>query len=411
MLDQQFFSVEKYHKYLKNTFIPLHALRGEALGDVLYEEYGVTGTPTVMITMADGSEINRVVGYGSTIGGDKYKDRLEEAYKGEDTIFNMKTALEGNPENIDMAVKLMEKQYSQANRRGAADAAENILKYPDKAKEKIVPVKLSYRDEPKDLSAYEYARYMSGYRNVEKAVSFLKDFPESKILNNAISNFSGCLYYEETEVDALKHFDEVLSMFPDSESLIFSFISFSGRSKKHTYKAMKLADEFLRKQTGKINRTFALYYYPPLLEATGELMLLDGLKARYEKDYPTDNSFGTQEAYALHDEGKFEEAIATWERNLRRNPEDWPSYYQLGRTAAVSGIHLDRGEECLSIYMAKTDKERVQPSHAAAYWRLGNIYEKKDDPDKAMETYEACLKLDPKYENALKDLARLKEKK
>ena len=39
------------------------------------------------------------------------------------------------------------------------------------------------------------------------------------------------------------------------------------------------------------------------------------------------------------------------------------------------------------------------------------ISEKKGEPDKAIESYETCLKLDPKYEKAIIDLTRLKEKK
>jgi len=83
--------------------------------------------------------------------------------------------------------------------------------------------------------------------------------------------------------------------------------------------------------------------------------------------------------------------------------------YQVGRTAALSGLQLDRGEKCLSTYIAMPVREELEnPSIAAAHFRLGNILEKKGDRDGARSEYETALAIDPKQKLAREALAKLK---
>jgi len=83
--------------------------------------------------------------------------------------------------------------------------------------------------------------------------------------------------------------------------------------------------------------------------------------------------------------------------------------YQVGRTAALSGQQLDRGEQCLRTYIAMPVREDLEnPSIAAAHFRLGNILEKKGDTAGARNEYETSLKLDPKQKLAREALAKLK---
>jgi len=50
------------------------------------------------------------------------------------------------------------------------------------------------------------------------------------------------------------------------------------------------------------------------------------------------------------------------------------------------------------------------PSHAAAHWRLGIIFEHKQDIDSAKNEYETALKLDPDYKLAKEALEKLTKK-
>jgi predicted TPR repeat methyltransferase len=75
----------------------------------------------------------------------------------------------------------------------------------------------------------------------------------------------------------------------------------------------------------------------------------------------------------------------------------------------LSGQQLDRGEKCLRTYLAMPVREELEnPSLAAAHFRLGNILEKKGDPNAARAAYETSLKIDPKQKLAREALAKMK---
>lgn len=110
--------------------------------------------------------------------------------------------------------------------------------------------------------------------------------------------------------------------------------------------------------------------------------------------------------YHLKDYGQ---ARPYYLRVLAAEPEDWGIIYQAGRTAILSEEYPREAIEHMRMYLTHAT-ERNQPSHAAAYWRMGMAYEQLNDPDSARACYEASLKLDSDFEEAEKSLKILKEK-
>ena len=103
------------------------------------------------------------------------------------------------------------------------------------------------------------------------------------------------------------------------------------------------------------------------------------------------------------------QAFAALDRALALDANFPFALYQVGRTAALSGQQLDRGEKCLRAYIAMPIREDLEnPSLAAAHFRLGNILEKKGDTAAARNEYETSLKIDPKQKLAREALAKLK---
>ena len=103
------------------------------------------------------------------------------------------------------------------------------------------------------------------------------------------------------------------------------------------------------------------------------------------------------------------EAFASLDRALAMDANFPFALYQVGRTAALSGQQLDRGEKCLRTYIAMPVREDLEnPSLAAAHFRLGNILEKKGDAAAARAEYETSLKIDSKQKAAREALAKLK---
>ena len=100
-------------------------------------------------------------------------------------------------------------------------------------------------------------------------------------------------------------------------------------------------------------------------------------------------------------------AIAAWERVLVARPGDLGALYQLGRSAALSGTHLERGEAALRAYLERSRRPEL-PTHAAAHWRLGQILLARGDREGARREWEEALRLDPKSADVRKSLEELK---
>ena len=105
---------------------------------------------------------------------------------------------------------------------------------------------------------------------------------------------------------------------------------------------------------------------------------------------------------------RWDDAFATYERLIQMRPAEVVAHFQYGRTAALSGKNLERGERELKSLLDEPPKDFPPVSVAATYLRLGNIYEKQGKTDLARSAYEQSVKLNPKSDEARKALAALK---
>jgi tetratricopeptide (TPR) repeat protein len=103
---------------------------------------------------------------------------------------------------------------------------------------------------------------------------------------------------------------------------------------------------------------------------------------------------------------KYDLAFAEFDEALKENPSDYSALFQTGRLAAISGERLERGLAVLQQCLALTPPEG-QPGHAPTQWRIGCILEKKGDKPGARAAYEAALKIDPKFPQAIDSLNKL----
>lgn len=103
---------------------------------------------------------------------------------------------------------------------------------------------------------------------------------------------------------------------------------------------------------------------------------------------------------------RYDETFDTFEEVLEIDPDDRGALYQIGRTAAISGANIDRGIECLGVYLKK-DVNPGYPGYDGAHWRLGMLFEHKGDVATARTEYETAVLLNPdedRYAESLKDL-------
>ncbi len=80
--------------------------------------------------------------------------------------------------------------------------------------------------------------------------------------------------------------------------------------------------------------------------------------------------------------------------------------YQVGRTAVMSGRHLEQGAAALRRYLGHTPGAGGPPM-AWAHTRLGQVYLHMKRKDDARVEFKRALALDPKHEEAMKRLAAL----
>ncbi len=102
---------------------------------------------------------------------------------------------------------------------------------------------------------------------------------------------------------------------------------------------------------------------------------------------------------------KYPEAFALYEEALQEKPGDDDALYNIGRIAAISGQHLDRGLATLKEILTHPGKA----NDARVHTRIGNILEKQGDNAGAKAAYAAALVGDPKFVQALEALRKLKE--
>lgn len=149
------------------------------------------------------------------------------------------------------------------------------------------------------------------------------------------------------------------------------------------------------------------------LEELGKLYERDKRWADAEQTYRTGMSLPSERplmhmrlANVLSASGQHDKAFGEYETLVRRFPDERGALYALGRVAAVSGLHLERGAEALEQYLTRP-AERNAPSHASAHYRLGNIREKQGRPADARSEYQRALALDPKHKDAAAALKKV----
>lgn len=109
---------------------------------------------------------------------------------------------------------------------------------------------------------------------------------------------------------------------------------------------------------------------------------------------------------ALQRDQVWNESIAAYQKALEIEPEFYNTWYQIGRLAAVSGKYESEGEEYL-IKLISLEEPINDNTLAWSHFRLGTIYESKQNPEAAEEQYKAALKMDKNHDQAKEALKRL----
>jgi len=101
---------------------------------------------------------------------------------------------------------------------------------------------------------------------------------------------------------------------------------------------------------------------------------------------------------------ELEATLAESEKNVA---DDFAPFYQAARVLLTQGSDLTRAERYLRKYLT-IEPEAGTPGHAQAHWRLGLVLEKQGKKTEAIAAIEQAIKLNPDFDEAKKDLKRLR---
>ena len=107
--------------------------------------------------------------------------------------------------------------------------------------------------------------------------------------------------------------------------------------------------------------------------------------------------------------GQHERAFETYEGIAASGAEGSQlAYLLMGEASARTGQRLEQGEAALKQYLEWQSPSNAT-SRAVAYLRLGNLYEKKQQPAEARAAYEKAVNLDKQNREAADALRRLRD--
>ncbi len=116
-----------------------------------------------------------------------------------------------------------------------------------------------------------------------------------------------------------------------------------------------------------------------------------------------------QEAQTLYDEGRYDEAMASYQRGFDRYPDSREFLLGLARSSVRAG-QPDQALTAWRLYLDQIPEED-KPDRAQALYEIGRLYAQKRAPDKAIEHLVQSSNLDPTRYDTHFALGRLLEER
>jgi tetratricopeptide (TPR) repeat protein len=108
----------------------------------------------------------------------------------------------------------------------------------------------------------------------------------------------------------------------------------------------------------------------------------------------------------LLNEKNYKAALEQFEAAIKLDPGYMLAFFRVGQSSALAETSYDRGEEALKRYLAHKPT-LDEPSHARAWYWLGQTYEKQGRKAQARESYEAARRLTPNAKDVNEALKRV----
>jgi len=104
--------------------------------------------------------------------------------------------------------------------------------------------------------------------------------------------------------------------------------------------------------------------------------------------------------------GRDDDALEAYREALSEAPQHAGAMYELGRTAAESGLAVDAGIDALQRFLA-LPRWPQDPEPKLAWWQLGRIHARAGCADRAEAAFRRAVALDPDWREPRRSLERL----
>jgi tetratricopeptide (TPR) repeat protein len=352
------FQDKEIGEFINSRFVSLHVNTPDPDGQLVRKTFRVQGLPTVLFLAPDGEEIDRLCGFDGDKGA--WYRELQELVRGEHTLRALLEREKAAPDDVEVQYRLAKRYVARWEGKPAAIHVKRVLQL-DPQNQK------GYKPECTCLLAIYEA---DTKQNLQPLRDFIATDPETSLLTLAYTSLAEHHVRQKNPTAAVATFEAALEKIPNQPDLM--------REYSQAIFQLHLESKYAR-----------------------------GLElARARIDLVPDKAGAWLDlGYAYQAMQDFGGARETFLKCRDLYPENMSVVYQLGKNYLLSGQDLDKGLACFAEYLKHPAEG---PSWASAHWRMGMIYEKLGDNDRAVAAYEAALKLDPSYEDCKKALAKLK---
>jgi tetratricopeptide (TPR) repeat protein len=235
---------------------------------------------------------------------------------------------------------------------------------------------------------------------------------------------------EQNDKNAEAHYVRGIVMGRQASDSFLSALSYAKKSKKSFNRAAMLEPDSVKYQMGvvqfnvsapsiaggdieeaikaaeiiaKLDQKAGFKAYIEVAKGQEDLKQVRQILEKAKTQYPTLPDFFYIEGMLEQQEENYVAAIPLLTAASEKEVQDeesintkYAAMYQIGRTAVLAGIEVEKGIRALQTFIHKAPTTNDLPSKAWAEFRLANLYETEGDKLKAMEIYKKLLKSNEK---------------
>jgi tetratricopeptide (TPR) repeat protein len=182
-------------------------------GIELAKRFRIMNYPTVLFLKPNGEEIDRLIGY---LPPKEFLQVMKDYYNGVNTLDYFIEKLRGDPDNVELVLKVASKYVDRADRDEAMPHLEKVMALDhDNEGGYAAQALVQMADVERKAGDMEAA--------IKHAERFIKDYPESPMLKEVFHNLA--YYYDKAgkKEDAVGTYRLMVATFPDDADVLNAF--------------------------------------------------------------------------------------------------------------------------------------------------------------------------------------------